>query len=77
VTFAPWEKIGRPFRRAALPLASYYGVALALPLANGASRSGAFLAHAAVVLLVPPVLIVLGTAVCAAVHALAGAGWRK
>ena len=54
-----------------LPLAVYYTVALAVPLANGASRSGGFLAHALVVLLVPPVLIVLGRGVCAAVHALA------
>ena len=54
-----------------LPLAAYYTVALAVPFANGASRSGGFLAHALVVLLVPPVLIGLGSAVCAAVHGLA------
>jgi len=60
-----------------LPLASYYAVALALPIANGAWQSDAFLAHAPVVLLVPPVLIVLWSGLCAAVHAAAGAGPRK
>ena len=46
------------FRRAATPLAFYYAVTLALPLANGAAGS-AFLEHALVVLSVPPILIVL------------------
>jgi hypothetical protein len=49
-----------PLRRAALPLAAYYAVTLALPLANGAAHAGApFVEHALVVLVVPPVLVVL------------------
>jgi hypothetical protein len=52
--------IVRSLRRAALPLAAYYAVTLALPLANGAARAGApFVEHALVVLVVPPVLVVL------------------
>jgi len=46
------------FRRAAIPLVFYYAITLALPLANGAAGP-AFLEHAIVVLLVPPVLILL------------------
>jgi hypothetical protein len=46
----------RVLRRAGTPLAFYYAVTLALPLANGAAGS-AFLEHALVVLSVPPVLI--------------------
>ena len=58
--------IAPAFRRAALPLAWYYGVTLALPFANGAAHAGAaFLTHALVVLLVPPGLIVLASAVVA------------
>lgn len=46
------------FRRAAAPLASYYAVTLALPLASGAAASGArFLDHALIVLVVPPIAI--------------------
>ena len=48
----------RAFRRAGTPLACYYAVTLALPLANGAGGS-AFLEHALVVFAVPPALIVL------------------
>jgi hypothetical protein len=62
-------QITRAFRRTALPLASYYAVTLALPLANGAARSGAFVEHALVVLVVPPIVIMLG---CAA-HIVVGA----
>jgi hypothetical protein len=50
-------------RRTALPLASYYTVTLALPLANGAARSDAFMEHALVVLVVPPVAIILACVV--------------
>ena len=51
----------------ALPLASYYAVTLALPLANGAARTGAvFVEHALVVLVVPLVVIVLACAMHAA-----------
>jgi len=50
-------------RRVALPLAAYYAIALAVPAANGAARSGApFVRHALVVLLVPLVLIGIGAA---------------
>jgi hypothetical protein len=63
-----WINVVRAFRRTAVPLASYYAVTLALPLANGAAESGtAFAEHALVVLVVPPLLIVL---VCV-VHAIA------
>ena len=49
---------GGAFRRAALPLGCYYAVTLALPLANGAAAAGsAFVSHALVVLLLPPILI--------------------
>ena len=52
------------FRCTALPLASYYAVTLAVPLANGAARSGdAFVEHALVVLIVPPIGIVLASTV--------------
>jgi len=60
-------RVARAFRRVALPLASYYAVTLALPLANGAAPSGAFMGHALVVLVVPPIAIILGCAV----HAMA------
>jgi exosortase K len=46
--------------KCALPLGCYYVVTLAVPLVNGAAlASDAFLSHAIVVLLVPPVLILL------------------
>ena len=58
-----WLAVVRAFRRAALPLASYYAVTLVLPLANGAAQAGAmFMQHALVVLVLPPVLIVLACA---------------
>ena len=56
--------LARAFRRAALPLGSYYAVTLALPIANGAAQSGTALGeHALIVLTVPPVLIALACAV--------------
>lgn len=61
--------IARTFRRTALPLASYHAVTLALPIANGAAASGAFLEHALVVLFVPPVAILLVCGVCSTAHA--------
>jgi hypothetical protein len=51
------------FRRAALPLGSYYAITLLLPLVNGAAPSGTFVNHALVVAMVPPILVVL---LCAA-----------
>jgi len=60
VSGAIWPAVVRAFRRAAPPLAWYYAVTLALPLANGAAQAGAaFVEHALVVLVLPPVLIVL------------------
>lgn len=59
-----WLAVAQGFRRAALPLAWYYAVTLALPLANGAAEAGAaFAKHALVVLILPPVLIVLACAI--------------
>jgi len=50
----------RAFRRVALPLAAYYAVTVAVPLANGAAQSSAsFARHTLVVLIVPPILVVL------------------
>jgi hypothetical protein len=66
------SRIGQAFRRAALPLASYYAVTLALPIAGGSLRSGVFLEHALVVLLVPLLLVLAACAVGATVQALFG-----
>lgn len=56
----PRVHIAAALRRAAVPLAAYYAVTLALPLANGAASAGAhFAVHAVVVLVVPPIAIVL------------------
>ena len=58
-----WAAVARAFRRTALPLSAYYAVTLALPLANGAARSGAaFVEHALIVLVIPPAMIVLASA---------------
>ncbi len=58
------SRVGDAFRRLALPLAAYYGITLAVPLANGAWRSAvAFAEHAIVVLVVPPIVIALACAV--------------
>jgi hypothetical protein len=60
--------LARAFRRASVPLAAYYAVTLALPLANGAGRSGMpFVRHALVVILVPLLAVALG----GAIHAIA------
>ena len=57
-----WPAVARAFRRVAPPLAWYYAVTLALPLANGAAQAGAaFVEHALIVLILPPVLIVLAS----------------
>ena len=64
-------RVAHAFGRMALPLASYYAVTLALPLANGAAPSGAFMEHALVVLVVPPTAIILGCAVHRIAHFLA------
>lgn len=53
-----WVDSGRPSFRYALPLGCYYLVTLGLPLANGALGQ-AFLAHALIVLFMPPVLILV------------------
>jgi hypothetical protein len=67
------RRVAHAFRRTALPLASYYAVTLAVPLANGAAPSGAFVEHALAVLVVPPVAIVLACTVHTIAHALANA----
>jgi exosortase K len=50
------------FRRPAVPLAAYYAVTLALPLANGAAGAPGFMQHALVVLAIPPVAIGIAVA---------------
>jgi hypothetical protein len=63
VNRAFWTTVVRAFRRTALPLSAYYAVTLALPVANGAARSGApFAEHALIVLVVPPAIILLACA---------------
>jgi hypothetical protein len=67
----------RVFRRTAVPLAWYYGVTLALPLANGAAQSGAvFTEHALVVLVVPPLVVMFAFAMCTLVRASCAYGVR-
>lgn len=61
------------FRRAALPLAAYYAVTLALPVADGVALSGAFVEHAMVVLVVPLVVIAVAWVAGVSAHALARA----
>jgi hypothetical protein len=52
-----------------VPLAAYYAVTLAIPLANGAAQAGGTFAwHALIVLGVPPLLILLGCAVRASLR---------
>ena len=65
-----WTTVGRGFRRAALPLVSYYAVTLAVPLANGAASGAAFVTHAIPVLVVPAVAIVLACGVHSTVRRL-------
>jgi hypothetical protein len=65
--------VAQAFRRTALPLASYYAVTLAVPLATGATQSGAFVSHALTVLIVPPVAIILACTVHTIAQALASA----
>ena len=61
----PRTRIAAALRHAAVPLAAYYAVTLALPLANGAASAGArFAVHAVMVLVVPPVAIVLACGLC-------------
>ena len=65
----------RVLRRTALPLAAYYGVTLALPVANGAARSDAFVEHAVTVLVVPPIVILFVYGAHTTARALRR-GWR-
>lgn len=52
------------FQYAALPLAWYYLVTLALPVANGAVQSSVtFARHALVVLVLPPMLLACACAI--------------
>ena len=65
----------RAFQRWAVPLAWYYAITLGLPIANGAADAGAtFLRHAAVVALVPLLMILLAYAAVHSARALAGTG---
>jgi hypothetical protein len=58
-------RIVSAFRRVLLPLAAYYAVTVAIPLANGAAQAGArFWPHALAVLLVP--LLIVGLVVSTA-----------
>jgi len=58
MTPAARSALASAFRRAALPLGCYYTVTLLMPLANGAAQSGvAFVDHALIVLIVPPLVI--------------------
>jgi VIT1/CCC1 family predicted Fe2+/Mn2+ transporter len=68
------SRIPQALRRAALPLASYYAVTLALPIAGGALPSAAFLAHALPVLLVPLLLVFVACGVHAMVRGLSSRG---
>jgi hypothetical protein len=69
--------IAHAFRRAAVPLGSYYAITLALPLANGAAQSGAaFAKHALIVLVVPPLLILFACGIHVIAHAWFGRGVR-
>jgi hypothetical protein len=67
-------RVVHAFRRTALPLASYYAVTLALPLANGAALSGAAFTEHALVVLAVPVVIVLACAALAVLRASLGRG---
>ena len=70
--------LAHAFRRAALPLAWYYAVTLALPLAHGGAQPGAaFVEHALVVLVVPPILIVLACAIHKIAQVFASACWYR
>ena len=69
----PWRIVAQALRRTALPIASYYAITLAVPLANGAAQSGAFVKHALVVFVVPPAAVVLACAVHTIARAVARA----
>jgi len=77
MTRVVWGRVAHAFRRAALPLASYYAVTLALPLANGAAQSGAFFEHALAVAVVPPVAIIVACVVHTIAHTVARAVYMR
>ena len=55
------DVVAKAFRRAALPLAAYYTVTLALPILNGATQSGRrFVEYAFTVAVVPLAIVVWG-----------------
>jgi hypothetical protein len=66
----PWRTVGRAFRRTALPLVAYYALTLAIPFANGAAQTDAFVKHALVVLVVPLVVTLLLCVILRIVHVL-------
>jgi hypothetical protein len=51
------ERVRRAIRRFTTPLVFYYGITVAVPLANGAAAGDGFLEHAAIVLLLPIAII--------------------
>lgn len=51
--------IARAFREASAPLASYYAIAVAVPVLNGASVDKLFVEHVAFVVAIPTVLVAL------------------
>lgn len=55
--------VARALQRVALPLATYYGVTVGVPIANGAVLSERFVRHTLVVVLVPVALVTLLSAV--------------
>ena len=61
--YALVQRFDRGAFKYTVPLGCYYLVTLGVPLANGMRAGEAFLAHAAVVLLVPPALILFVGAV--------------
>lgn len=64
-----WSTAARAFRRTALPLAAYYAITLAVPLVNGAGRSGAaFIEHALIVFAIPPAIILVACGIHCAFH---------
>jgi hypothetical protein len=55
---SPARKVMGALRRAGFPLLSYYLMTVLVPLANGAGNTGkAFVEHVAVVVLIPPTLV--------------------
>jgi len=77
MTCAIPSAVSRALRRHALPLAWYYAVTLAIPIANGAAEAGmVFVWHALAVLVVPLFLIVVASGTRGMARAIT-AGWHR